>query len=110
MAEKIFRIVLIIVVFCIFAAVIAGFVYAITWGIDNEANRITQGVVIDKDFNAGYTSTSGSKDSGISIYHHPASYNLLIEGRKDGQVVQYWKEVTAEEYAKYNIGDYYGHE
>lgn len=106
MFEKIMIVFSILIVVAIIL-VIAG---ALIGVFKNEANRIAEGVVIDKYFDSGYTSTSSSKDSGISIYHHPASYNLLIEGRKDGQVVQYWKEVTAEEYAKYNIGDYYGHE
>ena len=108
MAEKIFHIVLVILVACIFIACVAGVVYAIKWNIDNEANRITEGVVIDKDYDPARVSSSYTKETGAHTHYYPERYRLLLEGRKDGESVQYWKEVTAEEYAAHNIGDYYG--
>lgn len=77
---------------------------------DNESNRITEGVVIDKEYNSAYTTHSHIKSGDVYInvpQFHPENYNILLEGEKDGKTVTYWKRVTAQEYSVYNIGDYY---
>lgn len=66
--------------------------------IANEMSSITSGIIVAKDYNP----------VTIRIYHlGPPKYQFCIEGEKDGEIVQYWFDVTPEEYGKYNVGDPY---
>ena len=38
---------------------------------------------------------------------YPPSYSFTIRGEKDGEVVEYTFEVSAEEYGAYKIGEVY---
>ena len=88
------------------AIVIATIAVALGDSIENEANRIDGGVIVDKDMDAGGTYYSSDKNGG-HLYSYPPSYSFTIRGEKDGEVVEYTFEVTAEEYAAYKIGDQY---
>lgn len=72
----------------------------------NESNRINEGEVIDKWYNAAYTTTT----QGGGIWYHPEEYWLEIEGQKNGETVQYRFKVPEVEYVEYQIGDWYGKE
>lgn len=85
-------------------------VVALVCDISNANNRITEGVVVDKQYHAAYITTpyTGSKDNRIAIpKHHPERYVFTIEGDKEGRTVQYTFDVTATQYEQYSIGDYF---
>lgn len=88
------------------AIVIAVIAVALGGAIENEANRIDSGVIVDKYMDAGRTHYSSDKNGG-HLYSYPPSYSFTIRGEKDGEVVEYTFEVAAEEYAAYKIGDQY---
>lgn len=76
----------------------------------NEGNRITSGIIVDKEYNTAYGySSANANDSTFRYdqYYRPAEYRLCIEGEKDGRLVRYWFEVPEDEYAKYQVGDFY---
>ena len=74
--------------------------------VENESNRIDSGVVVDKYMDAGGTYYSYDKNGG-RMYSYPPSYSFTIRGEKDGEVVEYTFEVSAEEYGAYKIGEVY---
>lgn len=74
------------------AIVIATITVALGSAIENEANRIDSGVIVDKHMDAGRAYSS---------------YSFTIRGEKGGEIVEYTFEVTAKEYAAYKIGDQY---
>lgn len=90
----------------IFSLVIGLIVYAVTFLVHNENNRIWEGVVVDKNFSPAYSSVSGGRNN-ISAYSSGDSYQMCISGEKNGKTVQYWFECTAQEYNTYKVGDYY---
>ena len=67
---------------------------------------IDAGVIVNRYIDSGYSYASTSK-SGGHYANYPTEYYFVIEGEKDGVTVRYKFEVTAEEYEKYRIGDYY---
>ena len=85
---------------------IATITVALVGAIENESNRIDSGVIVDKDMDAGGTYYSSDKNGG-HMRSHPPSYNFTIRGEKDGEVVEYTFEVSAEEYDAYKIGEVY---
>lgn len=94
-----------ITIFCIIAV---GMV--IQAELANESNRISEGFIIDKYYNAAYTSTQYYTVNGTSVptkTYHPETYEFKIKGTKDGKSVEYTFDVTEREYNAYNIGDYY---
>lgn len=88
------------------AFVIVMFTAILGGAIENESNRIDSGVVVDKYMNAGGTYYSSDKNGG-HMHSYPPSYSFTIRGEKDGEIVEYTFEVTAEEYAAYKIGEVY---
>lgn len=88
------------------AIVIATITVALGSAIENEANRIDSGVIVDKYMDAGRTHYSSEKNGG-HLYSYPPSYSFTIRGEKDGEVVEYTFEVSAEEYDTYKIGEVY---
>lgn len=99
---------IIIAIFMIFVAGLMAL--AIIASVENEINRISEGVVIDKNYSNAYTTVVYTEVGDTKIPHnvyHPESYKLKIQGEKDGEIVTYWFECTAEEYQQYKIGDYY---
>ena len=68
-------------------------------------NKIDRGVVVDKQYTAGYTEINYN-DNSYPVYHPPVC-RLTIEGEKDGEIVQYTFDVPEAEYAMYNVGDNY---
>ena len=91
-----------IVMFVIVVAMIA----AVGFAAGNEANRISEGTVIEKDYSAGYTRYSGDGDSRTLI-SEPPRYYLLLRGGKNGETVKYWCEVTEGEYNSVKIGEFF---
>ncbi len=76
----------------------------------NEGNRITSGIIVDKEYNTAYGYSSGNANSSTfryDQYYRPAEYRFCIEGEKDGKLVKYWFDVPKEEYAQYQVGDFY---
>lgn len=60
--------------------------------ISNENNKISEGIVVDRHYTAGY---------------HSSRCTLTIRGTKNGEEVEYTFEVPESEYVLYNIGDHY---
>lgn len=100
------------VIAAIIIIVVVGIIAAaIGFEIANERNRISSGMIVDKEYDPGYDHSSARTDSdGIAHYeryNRPPQYRFCIEGEKDGKTVRYWFDVTPSEYDKYNIGDTY---
>ncbi len=100
----------------IFAAIIfivALGVIAAIFGLEiaNARNRISSGIIVDKEYDPGFSRSSAQMNSeGMGYYDRysrPPQYQFCIEGEKDGEIVRYWFDVTPEEYGKYNVGDPY---
>ena len=94
----------------IIAIAVAGFVLSIIAGVANSANRISEGVLVDKHYSPAYTTTtytgSGNNRRAVPRYHS-AKYRFTIEGEKNGETVRYTFDVTESEYDRYKVGDYY---
>lgn len=82
------------------------FVAIIAMGISNESQKIDEGVIIDKQYHPGYIHSSHSSNQTV-VQSVPPRYVFTIEGEKNGEIVQYYFEVTPEEYNKYQLGDWY---
>lgn len=97
-----------IFIFTVIVVAMAGMIFSI---IVNEGNRITSGIVVDKQFNPSYSyadvSRSGQGNSRYYFDQRSDRYSICIEGAKDGRTVRYWLSVTEEEYILYHVGDYY---
>lgn len=96
-----------------FVAVFAVIGTAVAFSVANESNRISEGVAIDKDYRAAHTTHNYIKSGEALIpvpQNHPETYHIKLQGEKDGEAVAYWREVTAQEYRTYDIGDYYPEE
>lgn len=73
-----------------------------------------QGTIIDKKYNAAYTSTTytstytGKTTISIPVTrYNPENYNIKIQKEDNGKTKECWVQITKEEYNKYKIGDYY---
>lgn len=80
------------------------------WIIKNADNKITEGIVVDKTYRSAYTThrTQMVNKGVIEIpEYHPETYQMCIEGKKNGETVKYWFSCPAEEWNAYKIGDYY---
>ena len=97
--ESIFITIFILITVCIIVAVFV-------WGLHNESNRISEGIVIDKDFSSGHSSINGDKN-GVYAYSYADSYRLCLLGEKNGKEVKYWFECTRQEYESHFVGDYF---
>lgn len=78
--------------------------------IENEKNRITEGVIIDKSYSAPFSTISYVRSGKVMVpvtYHHPARYSFQLRGEKNEQVVTCQCEVSKEDYDEYRIGSYY---
>lgn len=93
---------------CHIAAIAMTVIIVATIGaaVENEQNRIDSGIIVDKRMNAGGTYYSSDKNGG-HMRSYPPSYSFTIRGDRDGEVVEYTFEVTAEEYGAYKIGEVY---
>ena len=92
----------IIIVITVIAGVVAS--------IENEKNKITEGIIIDKSYTEGYITYTNTRIGKIIIlqpHHHPEKYSFQLRGEKDGKTVTYWLTVSKEDYNEYKIGDYY---
>lgn len=83
-----------IVIIAIAATLLTILIGAITHG----RNKISTGVIIDKEYTSGFYSTD---------YWEPPSHRLTIRGEKNGKIVEYTFEVDEATYNKYNIGQSY---
>ena len=99
-------VVVIISVIIIFFMIIRLIVFA----IQNENNRITEGIIIDKDYHSAYITTNFHEMDDVMIpetVSHEATYFLLLRGEKNEVEVEYWFECTEYDYYHYKVGDYY---
>lgn len=83
-----------IVIIAIAATLLIILIGAITHG----RNKISAGVIVDKEYTSGFYSTD---------YWEPPSHRLTIRGEKNGKIVEYTFEVDEATYGKYNIGESY---
>lgn len=74
--------------------------------INNEINRISEGTIVDKQIQTGYSDAYISNGTG-SYNALPTQYLFLLEGEKNGRTVRYWTKVSAEEYSEFRVGEYY---
>ena len=95
---------IIAIVIIMLALTFIGVVLAAT--IQNERCRISEGVIIDKQLNEGYTQGDISKNGGnyVSV---PTTYYFQLRGEKNDKTVTYWLNVAEDEYSEYKVGDYY---
>ena len=94
------------IVIAIFSVVIA----IITASIENEKNKITEGIIIDKSYSAAYTTYTSVKIGETTVmqpHYHPEKYSFQLRGEKDEKAVTYWLAVSKEDYNEYKIGNYY---
>ena len=78
--------------------------------IQNENNRITEGIIIDKDYHSAYITTNFYEVDDVmtpETVSHEATYFLLLRGEKNEVEVEYWLECTEYDYYQYRVGDYY---
>ena len=95
------------IVCVLFIAVVVFLIGAVIFGeILNASNEIECGVIVDTNYNSGYTYFRSSKNGGY-MKSYPDTYTFTIEGEKDGKTVRYSFEVTEQEYNSYKIGDWY---
>lgn len=84
-----------IVVVLIGIAMIATIITLISIGVathvNNNENKISQGTVVEKQIE----------------YGECPHYRLKIKGIKNGETVEYWIDVTPEQYSEYHIEDYF---
>ena len=83
-----------IVIIAIAATLLTILIGAIAHG----RNKISTGVIVDKEYTSGFYSTD---------YWEPPSHRLTIRGEKNGKMVEYSFEVDEATYNKYNIGESY---
>ena len=88
-----------IIIVIAIAFIIGGAVY-------NESNRISTGVVIDKNYTPSYTTTTYINNFP-SVQYHPPHWQLTIEGEKEGEIVQYSFSVDETTYNRYELGSQY---
>lgn len=97
-------------IFIIGTILVIGLFFLLIYGAyynHQEQLAITSGYVIDKDYNAPYTSYSSQTVNGNSIsvpVYHGASYTILVKS-DDGRH-QAWYDVTPLIYDKIKIGDH----
>lgn len=91
--------------------IVGSLVVGVIWAcVENEKNRITEGVIVDKSYTAAYTTTSYSRVGKVMVpisHYHPPIYRFQLRGEKDERTVTYWLEVSKEDYDEYKIGSYY---
>ena len=90
----------------IMAFIVVIMIAAIALIVKNESNRISEGIVIDKHYTSGYTRYNGD-DKSRSLISEPPQYHLLLSGNKNGKTVEYWCEVTEDEYNSVKIGEFF---
>lgn len=77
--------------------------------MDAVAPKLTGGVVIDKDYDAPYTSTHTNIVDGkpvVSTSHYGASYSIKVQGVNDeGETVAEWWSLGEGLYSLISIGD-----
>lgn len=90
--------------------VVVGIALSIIVVVTNNANCISEGVIVDKHHSSAYMTITYSGSGNVKIAvptYHPERYRFTIEGKKNGETVQYTFNVTEAEYDQYKIGDYY---
>jgi hypothetical protein len=78
------------------AAYLVFIAFAFNFVIQNNKNEIQSGRVIDKYYTPGRVTKYGYQDE---------RYTICIEGYKNGEIVNFWFESSADEYGKYEVGD-----
>lgn len=83
----------------IFSILFGLIIFVCVWScIENEKDRITEGIIIDKSYSAAHIT---------AMHYHPASYRFQLRGVKDERTVTYWLKVSKEDYQEYKVGNYY---
>ena len=101
---------IIIRIFIVFViALMIAFIGVSVYGaIQNEKNAIPAGTIIEKYHQpVRIESTINAKTGHTSVTQHPAIYRFQLRGEKDEVIVDYWTDVSEEDYFKYRIGDWY---
>jgi len=91
--------------------ILIAIISVIIGSIKNDIDYGTkQGTIVDKRYSSPYTSytTSNARNSTIQIpRYYPETYRIKLQKRDGSKTKECWIEVPAQEYEKYNIGDYY---
>jgi uncharacterized protein YxeA len=95
------------VVIFLIAAFVATIGIMIYSGIQNEMNTIPAGTIVDKQYEPERIDTTTGKNGYTSTWYRRAIYRFKLRGEKDEVMVDYWTEVSAEDYFNYKIGDWY---
>ena len=87
--------------------IIALIIIAVGCMIKEEVDfGIKEGIVIDKDYNRGYTTMVYTGKVAVPQYH-PASWRIKIQKEVNGENKELWTEVDETTYHNLNIGDFY---
>lgn len=91
---------IIFAVIILIGAVIAGMVI-------NEANRLSEGIIVDNLSEGIIVDKRFSPARFIDGSYYPSTYRFTIAGEKGDKSVRYSFSVTKDEYDRYKIGDWY---
>jgi len=95
-----------IVFFIVFVITFIGM--SVYGAIQNEKNAIPAGTIVEKYHQPErIKSTINAKTGHTSVKHHPAIYRFQLRIQKDEAMVDYWTNVSEEDYFKYKVGDWY---
>lgn len=101
----------VIIVIAIFMLCLALIGVGLKAELENASNKITEGIIVDKNYNSAYSSREFYTDTKGNSYpvshYHPERFQFTIKGNKNGEMVEYIFDVTENEYNLYKIGDYY---
>lgn len=103
---EVLEIFLILFLVAIIALAIMCCVYIVEMTKEESEFGIKEGVVIDKDYNGGYT-TMIYAGKVIVPQYHPASWKIKIQKEVKEENKTLWIEVDETTYHSLNIGDFY---
>ena len=69
---------------------------------------IKKGQVIDKSYQAAYTTMQYNSNSIAIPQYHPERYQIEIQKEIEGKTKSIWISVDKDTYHSINVGDYYG--
>lgn len=111
MSNKLAMVITIFSIICIifiFGVLIAAVINDVGYGIK-------EGTIIDKSYHSAYTVMTsqtvqvGNTTTSVPVpRYYPETYNIKIQKEDGKKLKECWIEITATEYEKVKIGDYYG--
>lgn len=95
-----------IIIIILIAIAVITLILGIIWYVANEQNHIESGIIVEKNYTPSHLVMQKSGKVTVPITY-PESYEIAIQGEKNGKTVIYWMEVDEYTYNQYEIGDSY---